>query len=134
MIIGKEYLNSGIEDLLIEAGVYATGTTSILMKGKSYNKVVRAHKLCMEAFFRLMWPEFVKWYNHSNSREQGRLISEGELQARISSSVAAVEKQENIPQVFPKLEDLSDFLCVLDVFKSEASLGCFRFGKSTVPW
>ena len=120
-IIGKKYLNSGIEDLLIEAGVYAAGTTSILMKGKSYNRGVRAHKLCMEAFFRLMWPEFVKWYNHSDSREQGRLISEGELRARISSSVAVVEKQENIPEVFPKLEeDLSDFLCALDVFKSEA--------------
>ena len=54
-IIGKKYLNSGLQDLLIESGVYAAGTTSVLMKGKLYNRGVRAHKLCMEAFFRLMW-------------------------------------------------------------------------------
>ena len=65
-IICKRFLNSGLEDLLIESGVYAAGTTSTLMKGKSYNRGVRAHKLCMEAFFQLMWPEFVKWYNTSS--------------------------------------------------------------------
>ena len=53
-IIGKKYLNSGLEDLLIESWVYATGMTSVLMKGKSYNRGVQAHKLCMDAFFRLM--------------------------------------------------------------------------------
>ena len=42
-IIGKKFLNSGLEDLLIESGVYAAGTTSALMKGKSYNRGVRAH-------------------------------------------------------------------------------------------
>ena len=32
------------------------------MKGKSYNRGIRAHKLAMEAFFRLMWNTFVEWY------------------------------------------------------------------------
>ena len=43
VIIGKKFLNSGLEDLLIESGVYAAGTTSALMKGKLYNRGVRAH-------------------------------------------------------------------------------------------
>ena len=101
-IIGKKFLNSGLEDLLIESGVYAAGTTSALMKGKSYNKGVRAHKLCMEAFFQLMWPEFVRWYNTSY-REQSRHLNDEELQARIASGVVAVVKHENTPQIFPKL-------------------------------
>ena len=67
-----------------------------------------------------MWPEFVKWYNTS-SREQSCHLNEEELRARIASGVAAVEKHENIPQIFPKLEeDLDGLICAYDAFKSEA--------------
>jgi hypothetical protein len=37
-LLGKKFRSSGLEDLLIESGVYAAGTTSALMKGKSFNK------------------------------------------------------------------------------------------------
>ena len=53
-LLGKKYSNSGLDDLLIESGVYGVGSTSALMKGKSYNRGVRAHKLAMEAFYRLL--------------------------------------------------------------------------------
>ena len=33
-LLGKKYANSGLEDLLIESGVYAAGTTSVLMLGE----------------------------------------------------------------------------------------------------
>ena len=49
-LIGKKYTNSGLDDLLIESGVYAAGTTSALIKGKCYNRGIRGHKLAMEAF------------------------------------------------------------------------------------
>ena len=58
-LLGKKYQNSGLEDLLIESGVYAAATTSALMKGKSYNRGVHAHKLTMEALFHLLWNAFV---------------------------------------------------------------------------
>jgi hypothetical protein len=32
-----------------------------ILKGKSYNRGVRAHKLVMEAMFRLQWRAFVEW-------------------------------------------------------------------------
>ena len=51
-LLGRKYANSGLDDLLIESGVYAAGTTSVLMLGKSYNRGIRAHKLVMEALFR----------------------------------------------------------------------------------
>ena len=57
-LLGKKYDGSGLEDLLIEAGLYGSGTVSALMKGKSYNRGVRAHKLTMEALFRLQWRFF----------------------------------------------------------------------------
>jgi hypothetical protein len=62
-LLGKMFRSSGLEDLLIESGVYAAGTTSAIMKGKSYNRGVRAHKLVMEGLFRLMWSAFGVWYN-----------------------------------------------------------------------
>lgn len=57
----------------------APGMTSILVKGKSYNRGMQTHKLCLEAFFRLVRPEFVKWYTISSSCEQSRPISQEQL-------------------------------------------------------
>ena len=64
-LLGKKYRNSGLEDLLIESGVYAGGTRTAVMKGKSYNRAVRAHKLVMEALFRIMWQMFLDWLRKS---------------------------------------------------------------------
>lgn len=74
-LVGKKYQNSGLEDLLIEYGVYAAGTTSALVNARSYNRGVRAHKLCFETFFRLIWRAFLTWYSQ---REEvgGRLIDD----------------------------------------------------------
>lgn len=60
-LLGKKFMNSGLDDLLIESAVYAAGTTSVIMKGKSYNRGVRVHKLSMEALYRLMWSAFAQW-------------------------------------------------------------------------
>ena len=54
-LLGKMYSDSGLEDLFIESGVYASGTTSALMAGKQYNRGIRAHKLTLETMFRLQW-------------------------------------------------------------------------------
>ena len=42
-LLGKKYQNSGLEDLLIESGVYGAGTATAMMKGKSYNRAVREY-------------------------------------------------------------------------------------------
>ena len=51
-LMWKKYASSGLDDLLVESGVYGAGAVSALMKGKAYNCDVRPHKLVMEAFFR----------------------------------------------------------------------------------
>ena len=52
-VIGKKFEESGIEDLLTESGVHGSNTSLVLLKGKSYNRGVRGHKLIMEALLRL---------------------------------------------------------------------------------
>ena len=54
-VIGKKFQDSCLEDLLTESGVYGSNTTLALLKGKSYNGGVRAHKILMEALLRLQW-------------------------------------------------------------------------------
>ena len=39
-LLGKRYDNSGIEDILIESGVYGSNSSSRLLKGKCYNRGV----------------------------------------------------------------------------------------------
>ena len=41
--------------------MYGGNTASALLKGKSYNRGVRAHKVVMEAMLRLLWHSFAKW-------------------------------------------------------------------------
>ncbi|PFX14895.1 Uncharacterized protein K02A2.6 [Stylophora pistillata] len=67
-VLENLYAQSGLEDLLIESGVYVAGTTSVLMLGKSYNKGIRAQKLSMEALFRLLWQAFLEWLSKTLKR------------------------------------------------------------------
>ena len=54
-LLGKKYEDSGLEDLLIESTVYGSSTEFAILKGKTYNRGVRGHKLVMEAMLRLEW-------------------------------------------------------------------------------
>ena len=60
-MIGKRYSESGFEDILIEADLYGSNTVSKIIKGKSYNRDVRTHKLMLEALLRLKWEAFCQW-------------------------------------------------------------------------
>ncbi len=63
-------MNSGIQDMLVESGVYGEGTAEALLKGDSYNRGVRAHKISLEALFRLMWNEFTQWLEENEQFDQ----------------------------------------------------------------
>ena len=93
-VIGKMYDNSGLEDLLIESDVYASGTASHLLKGKQYNRGVRAHKLVSEAFFRLQWSEFLSWLIKSNQAPANSEV----IEANTDALVKAVTLQEAIAE------------------------------------
>ena len=68
-VLGKRFENSGIEDLLIESGVYGSNSASALLYGKHYSRGIRAHKLVIEAMLRLQWKAFSDWLNESGKRD-----------------------------------------------------------------
>ena len=69
-VIGAKFEGSGIEDLLVESGLYGTTSTIALLKGKSYNRGVRAHKQIMEALLRLQWKALCQWLENVNTDTQ----------------------------------------------------------------
>ena len=49
---------SGFEDIVIEAGVCASGSLKKVMSGKQYSQALRVHKMVLEALKRLLFEEF----------------------------------------------------------------------------
>jgi hypothetical protein len=104
-LLGKKFQNSGLDDLLIESGVYAAGTTSAIMKGKSYNRGIRAHKLAMEALFRLMWDAFVAWYESHHGEYEGRVVNEDAVVEKVEVCRCTITAKG---EVRPCMEELQE--------------------------
>ena len=115
-LLGKKFADSGLDDLLIESGVYAAGSTSTLMKGKSYNRGIRAHKLCLEVFFHLMWDALILWYESRDEK-----IPEEPVLHKIVDCVRAVESdKESTRESVRKIStDLTEITDLFTIFKSE---------------
>ena len=52
---------SGIEDCLVESGIYSNAVISKINRGKAYNRGMTARKLHFEALSRLKWKAFIDW-------------------------------------------------------------------------
>ena len=116
-LLGKKFANSGLEDLLIESGVYAAGTTSVLMKGKSYNRRVRAHKLCFEVFFRLMWNAFLSWYGLLH---KSIALEEPTLRKLVDCVTVVQDRKEDACQAVQTLEsDVTELTSLFREFKGQ---------------
>ena len=109
-LIGKKYLDSGLDDLRIESGVYAAGTTAALMKGKSYTRGVRV--------FRLMWSAFVEWYA---SADEVSLNEEESVLQCISDGIHTLQQdQGNVSETVAQLgDDLRELSTLFKTFKEK---------------
>ena len=52
-VIGKRFQDSGLKNIIIEAGVVAERSVSGVQEGRQYNRGVRTHKYVYEALIRL---------------------------------------------------------------------------------
>ena len=86
------------------------------MKGKSYNRGIRAHKLCLEVFFRPMWDAFILWYESRDEK-----IPEEPVLHKIVDCVRAVESdKESARGSLRKITtDLTEITDLFAIFKSE---------------
>eukprot|EP00057_Strongylocentrotus_purpuratus_P015294 XP_011669768.1 PREDICTED: uncharacterized protein LOC105440883 [Strongylocentrotus purpuratus] len=58
--IGKRFKDGGLQDIIIESGLIATGSVNGVLSGHHFNRSLRAHKLLCEAMERLRWLSFMK--------------------------------------------------------------------------
>lgn len=118
-VIGKMFQDSGIEDLLIESGVYGSNTASVLLKDKSYNRGVRAHKLVMEALLRLQWQSFGVWLEEQQNIPD---INEDLCLALITACQSSVNDTDVLKKNVDSLcEQLPALLDAFAAFKHQAS-------------
>ena len=64
--IGQHMECSGLEDVLLEAGVFGPNAAASALEGKHYYRAVRGHQLTYEALWRLKWRYFEKWLLATN--------------------------------------------------------------------
>ena len=56
--LGKKMKGSGLSEIVIEAGVCASGSLDKVMSGKHFNRALRVHKVMLEALERLLIQKF----------------------------------------------------------------------------
>ena len=52
--LGKKMRCSGLEEVLIESGICASGSIEQVLRGKHYNRALRVHKVVYEALERIL--------------------------------------------------------------------------------
>ena len=122
-VIGKRFQDSDLEDLLVESGMYGGNTASVLLKGKSYNRGVRAHKLNLEAMLRLLWLSFTKWVlQKKSSPESLASVDENRIIRYCRTCMESVsdKSKEALQGQFKQLcSEMKHLLELLDIFRKE---------------
>ena len=66
-ILGKRYLSSGFDDILVEAGIFGPNAMTHIMAGGHYKRCSLAHMLMHEAMTRLHIQAFLLWLTDRQS-------------------------------------------------------------------
>jgi len=72
--IGQHLECAGLDDLWIEAGVYAANTTVSMLDGKAYYRAVRGHQLTYEALWHVKWKMFESWLVETGHKWDGNIM------------------------------------------------------------
>lgn len=123
--IGQHMESSGLKDVWIESGIYGENTASHIMNGHAYNKAVRAHKLTLEALWRILCPMFQEWAS-LNGKEP-----DNEITAAVEEVVnKVIQKDESVINSFNRLvEASSELLDLLKEFDKIETAATFRYWR-----
>lgn len=90
-VIGKYVESSGLSDIWVESEVFGETTAMNVVKGKVWNRVVRAHKLSYEALWRVLWPLFLAWAQENGKDLDGSL---GDLTQKLAEGFSNRKNEE----------------------------------------
>ncbi|KAK4885392.1 hypothetical protein RN001_001663 [Aquatica leii] len=95
--IGQHMDNSGLTDVWLESNLYGDSTVIGIMKGKKWNKAIRAHKLTYESLLRILLPMFETWLMECKS-DNIHVVNKSRLMA--NSICKIMTKQGTITNFF----------------------------------
>ena len=92
--IGDHMAGSGLGEVWLESGLLGEGAVQLVMAGKAYNKAMRAHKLTLQALWRILLPKFLLYAEESDKECHDGV-----------AAMAADEDQERIPELITRLKE-----------------------------
>ena len=105
--IGKRFKDGGLQDILIESEVVATGSANGVFSGKHYNRSVRAHKLTMEAMEHMRLEAFLQSATEEEAEQTRSFInklSEGFPQPNYDEIINS-DQSQNVSTAYQKFID-----------------------------
>jgi hypothetical protein len=109
-VIGQHMEASGLSDIWQTSGAYGENTAHNIIKGKIWNRVIRAHKLTFEAIWVLLWSKFLSWMQTKERFPEQRLA---DLAAIVSMGFSKKDDklvEDSTNELLELLEDMpSDF-------------------------
>jgi hypothetical protein len=122
--LGKMMIGSGFEDVIIEAGVCASGSIDKVMSGKHYNRAMRVHQHMLVALERLLLNEFL-----ASSSTDSDDVSIPELKA--------ISELADCPDIDKLLaaecdDDCTRFVAQYNMYKNDVR--CGKYGQTAQFW
>jgi len=119
--LGKMMSGSGFEDIVVEAGLCASGSIEHVMSGKHYNRSMRVHQLMLDALERMLLRTF----------QDNVQLSEGSDSLSAAVVLASEPSAENL-HAAAESENCKTFLKAYENFKASVRQGAF--GKTAQFW
>lgn len=98
----------------MESGVYGDTTADRILQGKSWNRVARAHKLTLEALWKIMWPLFEEWMVDNGKPLDGSITDIAKEIGRGFSSKDEELVTDKVAELMSHLSELSGTLKEFD--------------------
>ena len=73
-VIGDHMAGSGLAEVWIESGLLGEGAAHLVLSGKAYTKAMRAHKLTLQALWRILMPSFLAFLDEKDNELHSKLV------------------------------------------------------------
>ena len=93
-VIGKHMSESGLYETWIESGLLGEGAAELVFSGKAYSKAMRAHKITVQALWRILMPMVMSFLQENNSELHSLISSVMKDDNQIAALVSILQEEQ----------------------------------------
>ena len=101
--IGQHFMDSGLQEVWTESTGFGENTACNNMQAKSYNRAIHAHKLTLEALWKIVWPKII-------ALAEDKQLNEEELKSSAVDVVHSLENHEDTEVTLGKVTHLEEVI------------------------